>query len=333
MSINSDVVYEVDDTSSEGRPLFDSNPRYVSATAQPKYGSETDEAIPEDDGPRGLERAEAFITDNGVQLTIIWLIILVNAVVFFHGATVGYDAKFAPPDNWARPLGRGFGEVLNLNCALVLLPMCHALWFFLQGTRVSVFLPTDRLLLLHKIFAYLCVIGTLPHAGVGIRIYVLSIGTPSFREGFGGFVQILITGVVATVVLAVIFFTSRGCVRRGRHFELFWYAHHLFIVYELAMLLHGFQFGQMEYYKYLAAPGLIYVLDRMYRVCSAGGVGMRVSVLSARVLAGTVTLELEKPCSFVFRAGMYATLRCDAISKHEWHAVRSFFLSVRLSVS
>jgi predicted ferric reductase len=323
MSINSDVpetvAIHLPDIGDDS-PLLEG--KYVSATAR-RYGTDgtagDESSSPPEEQRSLLERMESAVTDHAMGATVIFALLLINVILFFLGCAVGYNPTFVSPDTWLRPLGRGFGEILNLNSAIILVPMCHAVWFFLQGTWVGAILPAERLLLLHKFFAYMICVGTLPHAGVGFRILFQVLNGPQWL-GWAGFAQIMITGFVATALLVLIVLTSRGCVRRGRHFQLFWITHHFFILFELAMLLHGFQFGKAEYWKYALGPWIVYIADRVYRTCSAGGVGVPCRVLSARSHAGAVSIELERPLGFTFRSGMYATLRCSAVSRSEWHA-------------
>ncbi|CAF4906131.1 unnamed protein product [Rotaria sp. Silwood2] len=49
-----------------------------------------------------------------------------------------------------------------------------------------------------------------------------------------------ITGVILCICLMIIFSSSTSLIRRS-FYEIFWFAHHLFIIFFICLILHGFQ--------------------------------------------------------------------------------------------
>ena len=50
-----------------------------------------------------------------------------------------------------------------------------------------------------------------------------------------------VTGIILTTILVAIYTSATGLMRRS-FFEVFWFAHHLFILFYAALIIHGFQY-------------------------------------------------------------------------------------------
>ncbi|XP_053330166.1 NADPH oxidase 1 [Spea bombifrons] len=168
---------------------------------------------------------------------------------------------------WAR----GSAACLNFNCLLILLPVCRNLLSFLRGTcsccRRSMKKQLDNNLAFHKLLGYtialMTAIHTIAHLFNIERYYngaqdgkatlkgmLSSIGdeeddwlnpirskeqTPSYVA----FTTIAgVTGVVITLALIIMITSSTEFIRRC-YFEVFWYTHHLFIIFFAGLLIHG----------------------------------------------------------------------------------------------
>ncbi|KAG9478358.1 hypothetical protein GDO78_013388 [Eleutherodactylus coqui] len=168
---------------------------------------------------------------------------------------------------WAR----GTAACLNFNCLLILLPVCRNLLSFLRGTcsccRRSVRKQLDNNLTFHKILGYtiafLTAIHTIAHLFNIERYYdsrqdsnqtlkgmLSSIGNENgdwinpirsmnMTPSLFCFTTIAgITGVVITLALILMITSSMEMVRRN-YFEVFWYTHHLFVIFFAGLLIHG----------------------------------------------------------------------------------------------
>lgn len=123
-----------------------------------------------------------------------------------------------------------------------------------------------------------------------------------FRQNMYGLVTL-----ACSIVMAV---TSMSCVRR-RHFELFYYAHHLFLVLLVFTCLH---YDQAIIYL---IPGLgIYGVDKACRVLACrGGVWAEVELVTDDVVELRVPLDSRAS----YKAGQYIFLNVPAISALQWH--------------
>uniref|UniRef100_A0A8C4WSE4 NADPH oxidase 1 n=1 Tax=Gopherus evgoodei TaxID=1825980 RepID=A0A8C4WSE4_9SAUR len=172
---------------------------------------------------------------------------------------------------WAR----ASAKCLNFNSMLILLPVCRNLLSFLRGTclccRRTMRKQLDRNLTFHKLVAYAIALFTAVHiiahlcnfewyndsqqAADGSLSSILSnlhqdeesnkwlnpihtnstVSTPAYVT----FTTIPgLTGVIITLALILMVTSSMEFIRRS-YFEVFWYTHHLFIIYFAGLVIHG----------------------------------------------------------------------------------------------
>ncbi|XP_074407493.1 NADPH oxidase 1 isoform X1 [Zonotrichia albicollis] len=168
---------------------------------------------------------------------------------------------------WAR----ASAKCLNFNSMLILLPVCRNLLSFLRGTcsccRRTLRKQLDHNLTFHKLVAYalalLTAVHTIAHlfnlerynqsqqAADGSLPAVLSkmhlqgskwlnpIHSNQTTVEYVAFTTIPgLTGVIITLALILMVTSSTEFIRRN-YFELFWYTHHLFLVYFAGLVIHG----------------------------------------------------------------------------------------------
>ncbi|XP_075040739.1 NADPH oxidase 1 isoform X2 [Mixophyes fleayi] len=168
---------------------------------------------------------------------------------------------------WAR----GSAACLNFNCLLILLPVCRNLLSFLRGTcsccQRSMRKQLDNNLAFHKLLGYTIALMTAVHTIAHLfnveRFYNGAQSTISTLEGMlssigsehGDWVNPIrsetetqlyicfttiagVTGVVITLALILMITSSTEFIRRC-YFEVFWYTHHLFIIFYVGLLIHG----------------------------------------------------------------------------------------------
>ncbi|NXC56991.1 NOX1 oxidase, partial [Aleadryas rufinucha] len=169
---------------------------------------------------------------------------------------------------WAR----ASAKCLNFNSMLILLPVCRNLLSFLRGTcsccRRTLRKQLDHNLTFHKLVAYalalLTAVHTIAHlfnlerynqsqqATDGSLPAVLSkmhlqgsnkwlnpIHSNQTTVEYVAFTTIPgLTGVIITLALILMVTSSTEFIRRN-YFELFWYTHHLFLVYFAGLVIHG----------------------------------------------------------------------------------------------
>merc|ERR1712113_932762 len=73
-----------------------------------------------------------------------------------------------------------------------------------------------------------------------------------------------ISGTIIILCMHLLFCTSFAAVRHGK-FELFWYTHHLFVIFFLSILFHGANSLNPNFWKWFLVPGALYIAERTAR--------------------------------------------------------------------
>uniref|UniRef100_A0A8C4WQH5 NADPH oxidase 1 n=1 Tax=Gopherus evgoodei TaxID=1825980 RepID=A0A8C4WQH5_9SAUR len=285
---------------------------------------------------------------------------------------------------WAR----ASAKCLNFNSMLILLPVCRNLLSFLRGTclccRRTMRKQLDRNLTFHKLVAYAIALFTAVHiiahlcnfewyndsqqAADGSLSSILSnlhqdeesnkwlnpIHTNS-TVTYVTFTTIPgLTGVIITLALILMVTSSMEFIRRS-YFEVFWYTHHLFIIYFAGLVIHGIaglvrgqtaeslnkhnpehcaqdprywggnntdshceepEFGSIPSWQWVLIPILLYVFERVLRFWRSR---QRVVVTKAVVHPSKVLeLQMHKK-GFSMEVGQYIFINCPSVSHLEWH--------------
>ncbi|KAL9969507.1 hypothetical protein ACROYT_G021728 [Oculina patagonica] len=152
---------------------------------------------------------------------------------------------------------RGSASVLCVGCSLVLLPMCRNVLALIRNSNKVVALVFGRLLDRNIWFHKACALVIIISAGIHIGAHVVNAGRFSANYSFNFtnlnfasypnqeplelFVTSVagVTGLLMTLLLLAMIITSTTAVRRASY-EMFWYTHHLFIVFFLLLFVHGF---------------------------------------------------------------------------------------------
>ncbi|XP_065673160.1 cytochrome b-245 heavy chain isoform X1 [Hydra vulgaris] len=303
-----------------------------------------------------------FILTNGLWNTISSLLIFTYYFVHYGGL----------------PVARGAAAMLNFNCMLILLPVCRNLLSFV---RELPFLPhsvgriMDKNITFHRNIAYMICFATALH----ICAHVFNIETlvsswqskdpviqylnhlddnilnqtrlnPIRGPELDPIIELLktvagVTGVIITIALIVMVSSSTELIRRS-YFEVFWFTHHLFVIFFVLLVFHGFgnlvrsqnnvaqsnpekciknftmcplpQFSAKgpETWKWIVGPMFLYLIERCLRFYRSFETCEIKKVVKhpSRV----VEFQLRKP-GFKASAGQYIFLHCPSISPLEWH--------------
>uniref|UniRef100_A0A8B9FR53 FAD-binding FR-type domain-containing protein n=1 Tax=Amazona collaria TaxID=241587 RepID=A0A8B9FR53_9PSIT len=193
-----------------------------------------------------------------------------------YSSVLGSDVLGHHPSSSSSPQSalawaRASAKCLNFNSMLILLPVCRNLLSFLRGTcsccRRTLRKQLDHNLAFHKLVAYTLALLTgtalcgLGHGGdreVTIRPRTAACLLSSPRSlhhhqplhpspiplllqtvEYVAFTTIPgLTGVIITLALILMVTSSTEFIRRN-YFEVFWYTHHLFIIYFAGLVIHG----------------------------------------------------------------------------------------------
>ncbi|XP_061104708.1 cytochrome b-245 heavy chain-like isoform X2 [Conger conger] len=160
-----------------------------------------------------------------------------------------------------------------------------------------------------------------------------------------------LTGVIITLALILIITSSMEVIRRN-YYELFWYTHHLFIIFFIGLVIHGvgrivrgqvpddphnvshckdqplawgkiaecpiphFKGGFPKTWMWVIAPMILYLFERILRfIRYLQPVRYRKIVMRP---SKVLELQLVKD-GFRMEVGQYVFLNCPTISQLEWH--------------
>ncbi|KAH7423283.1 hypothetical protein KP509_12G047600 [Ceratopteris richardii] len=236
---------------------------------------------------------------------------------------------------------KGAAEVLKLNMALILLPVCRNTITWLRSSPLGYAVPFDDNINFHKTISIAIGIAVFLHAGLHlgcdfVRIARFDDEQFIILEGsdFGGtkpsYAKIVLTleafsGILMVILMCIAYTLATRWFRRNlvklpwpfhrlTGFNAFWYSHHLFVVVYGLLLIHSWflfltqDWKQKTTWAYLSVPVLLYTGERTLRA-------LRAAIYPGNVLA----LHMTKPPGFKYRSGMYIFLQCPEISPFEWH--------------
>ncbi|XP_074505534.1 NADPH oxidase 1 [Sebastes fasciatus] len=287
---------------------------------------------------------------------------------------------------WARAPA----AVLNFNCLLILLPVCRNLLSLLRGSFMccgrTMRKQLDKNLSFHKLVAYMIALMTAVHLiahllnvewynnnrrGVYDKLSIALSNLPDEENTtylnpirrtdlaaqqtptYFVFTTIAgLTGVIITLALILIITSSMEVIRRS-YFEVFWYTHHLFVIFFIGLVFHGAGFivrkqqttdpphnftlckdrsedwgripecpvpqfvgGPAQTWWWVIGPMILYICERMLRfIRYMQRVSYRKIVMHP---SKVLELQLVKD-GFHMEVGQYVFLNCPAISQLEWH--------------
>ncbi|KAF4093260.1 hypothetical protein AMELA_G00000210 [Ameiurus melas] len=332
-----------------------------------------------------------FAANEGLSIFVILVWLGINAYLFVHFYMAFLVDRFYYSREilgHALPWARAPAACLNFNCMLILLPVCRNLLSFLRGSvqccSRTAARQLDKNITFHKLVAYMIAFHTavhtiahlfnferfesaqredsntsLPHilSLIGNKdneSYLNPIRSPETSQTIVMFTTIAgLTGVVITLALILIITSSMEVIRRS-YFEVFWFTHHLFIIFFIGLVLHGagrivrgqtfdnlkkhnpincssqferwglvpdcptpdFAGNPPGTWKWVLAPMILYVFEMLVRFYRS----QQKVVITKVVMHPSKTLELQlKKKGFKMEVGQYVFMKCPSISQLEWH--------------
>ncbi|KAF4085787.1 hypothetical protein AMELA_G00098950 [Ameiurus melas] len=172
-------------------------------------------------------------------------------------------------------VSRASASVLNLNCSLVLLPMCRSILTILRGQTHVSSRKVRRLLDKSKTFHVACGVAICVFSVIHVSAHLVNAVSFSvqFSDEFpdlnvahyrGQDPRVLIlttvpgiTGVLLVLILFLMFTASSHSIRVCSY-EIFWYTHNLFILFYIILMLHVLG-GMLKYQTNVEAhpPGCV----------------------------------------------------------------------------
>ena len=229
--------------------------------------------------------------------------VAVNALLFGE-AFLRYGAAGA---NLYVQIARGCGACLNLNGALIALPMLRHTLTWVRRSLLGRLVPVDDAVALHSLIGEVTVLFGVVHSVA----HVLN-QAPAVRAGQNALTKANATGVLLLVAMLVMWLFSRGFVRRSGRFELFYLTHLSYLAVVTLLFLHG-----PVFWIWGTVPWLWFLGERLLRARRRRS---RAPLARVQVLTSNVTkLEFERPSDFQYSPGDYVFLCLPALAPHEWH--------------
>lgn len=268
--------------------------------------------------------------------------------IFFHGLHIflfvlgwwlqARDTRLAPLNTlqFSVWISRGAGLCLTVDVLMILLPMCRNI---IKVIRPKIkWLPLDESQWFHRQVAYSMLLWTVVHTAAH---YVNFFNVERSQIRAEAAVQIHytqaggITGHVMLLCMLLMYTTSHAKIRQ-QSYETFWYTHHLFIPFFLAMYTHAtgcFVRDSAEPYSPFAKQywnhclgyhgwrwelvgGGLYLCERVYREIRSRRQTEIIKVVKHPFEA--VEIQFRKP-SMKYRAGQWLFLNVPSISENQWH--------------
>ncbi|XP_032832496.1 NADPH oxidase 4 isoform X2 [Petromyzon marinus] len=153
-------------------------------------------------------------------------------------------------------LSRASASAINLNCALILLPMCRTTLALLRGSRRVTSRGTRRLLDRNKSFHVACGIAIALFTGLHCAAHMVNawnfsahhssqfpeINVVRYRnEDPRKILFTTVPGVTGILMVVILFLIGTSSTRQIRvtSYNVFWYTHSLYLIFFLLLLLHA----------------------------------------------------------------------------------------------
>lgn len=309
-----------------------------------------------DEQPESLKDAwDVFLVNDGYRYLFIAFWFTVN-----FGLFIGMYMKFSTADEFARartflgeslPVARGSASVLNLNCALILLPVCRNLISLIRGCVRGKFIRIlDKNIVFHKCCAWTMIFFAIVHAMSHLYnvVRLSRAGGPDNQVVFTGVPWNTSTSFIAfstwagatgQFLMLILFLMITSSVEQIRRpfFEVFWFTHHLFVPFFILGCLHGIgelvhkdiliigPGGETEtasvglganFWKWAVGPMCLYAIERILRFYRS-----QCDTPIMKVVAHpskTMEIQMRKE-GFRCEPGQYIFLHCPSVSRLEWH--------------
>ncbi|KAK3829475.1 MAG: ferric reductase NAD binding domain-containing protein [Linnemannia elongata] len=260
-----------------------------------------------------------------------------HAAIFYYGFQLQRNDKELSDINtigFSIYCSRGAALCLAFDMALIMLPMCRKLLSYVSRIVFALFHVGQGTLSegnnsntanYHKLLAYhilfFLTVHVLGHCVNFYRLEQLGKGS-AMSYHFGTWAGV--TGYWMLLILGIMFVTAHKKIRK-RHFEVFWYTHHLALVCMGMFAFHGYgcfvktNEGQCRGYgswRYIVLASVIYLVERALRALES-----RPSIPLSLAIAhpgGAIELNFKDP-SLHYRPGQHLYLNIPQLSKFEWH--------------
>ncbi|HEX7600009.1 MAG TPA: ferric reductase-like transmembrane domain-containing protein, partial [Polyangiaceae bacterium] len=264
------------------------------------------------DEPKAARSLGHLVSNRRLEIAILGIWAIVNVALFVsqllsHPTGHGAPGRVPRPTSEWSQLSRACTTCINVDAALIVLPVLRRLLTWVRKTWLGHAVPVDEAIPFHRIVGHALFAFAVGH-GVG------QLG--SYASGPSIAAKLLttraLTGVSWLVVFAIMWLFSLAVIRRTRHFELFYFTHLLYVAWFAIAIFHA-----PSVLLSAALPLFGLAVEQALRWKKRAP---KTPIVASQALRSGVTrLELQKPEGFTYGAGDYVFLRIPAIARHEWH--------------
>lgn len=230
-----------------------------------------------------------------------------------------------PVSDWG-PWAKLCGSLLNLNCALILLPVLKGLLRSLNNMRigatgtVAAYIPLRKNIEFHKLVALWIGVLTLGHIFFHFMNYaaapdatIAAFPNPVKKPWYGHMLYApWYTGAFATLAMFFIYTAASRTVKQAQY-EIFWLSHHFFVLFFVCLVFHG-----PVFVYFCILPMLLYFGERIGRIKRSGRpIYLKTIKWISPVLELCFCPKNKDDLNFV--EGQYLYINCPYLSINEWH--------------
>ncbi|XP_041976979.1 NADPH oxidase 4-like isoform X2 [Aricia agestis] len=273
----------------------------------------------------------AFITNRIYLTTWISLVIYIfyNSYIYYLSGRQFYYLREILGIGLC--VSRGTAAVLNVCCALVLVPMCKKLNLVLYRILSKLcpgmfFLWLEKMKSFHMTVAITLVIFAVIHSiSHFVNLWNFSrnydevrqeINMAKYKNESPFLLLMSVPGITGVSMLAIVLsmgVTSSRYLRR-RLYNVFWYTHQLYLPFLLLLMIHPLSGVLKEEVldKESKDSTILYEASKSPKFVA---IHSMVSHMSGR----TISVNMSCPAQFSCRIGQYVLVQCTDISAIEWH--------------
>ncbi|KAL9009896.1 MAG: hypothetical protein Q9173_005113 [Seirophora scorigena] len=234
-------------------------------------------------------------------------------------------------------LSRGAGLALSVDGAIIVLPMCKNI---LRWIRPKIrWLPLDESQWFHRQVAYSLLFWTIVHVAAHY-VNFFNVERSQIRKESAVEIHYTqvggITGHVMLICMLLMFTTAHAKIRQ-QSYETFWYTHHLFVPFLLALYTHatgcfvrdtpkpyspfaGSPFWNhcigYEGWRWELIGGGLYLLERVYREIRSRQPAKITKIV--RHPYDAIEIQFSKP-SMKYKPGQWLMINLPSVSTTQWH--------------
>lgn len=203
-------------------------------------------------------------------------------------------------------------------------------WIKCRFSNLKHWIDFDESVTLHRWTAYSIILFTAIHVNAHyVNMFAVEYQLTQARLGSAWEIHYMqYAGVTGHLMLLVLFLMATSSVKsvRAKKFEVFWYTHHLFMLFFVCLFFHAqgcfvrsADTKECKGYNsnYVTIPVFLYYLsERCFRIYRSF---LPTTVEQFILHPGkTIELRFNKP-SLVYKAGQYVLINIPSISRFQWH--------------